>query len=274
MGKEQKKTYVLDTTVLIFDPNVFFKTGEADWVIPLAVIREIDGLKSSDKDLVAKATRQLARTLDRLGSYGDLAAGVKLSTGRILRVYSKYEIVSGLASEADNKIVGAALSLKNAGEDVTLFTTDTNMRTVARVYGVKAEYTPFFDIEIPSQVATAERNDDNKKIQGGGVLPLSKRRGPLFSKRKVLKTVYQSLIVLLILFGVIAICGVFGSLAGYKGPLWKIAEVFGYIGVVLLIISIILYSSVKDGLRFKPDPCDTVTNPIFSNLTGNIFHDD
>ena len=149
MNKRPIKTYVLDTTALIYDPDIMFKIGEADWVIPLAVIREIDGLKNSDKDLVAKAARQIARTLDRLSSYGDLTAGVKLPTDKTLRVLAMYESVDVLASDADNKILGAALSLKNAGEDVTLFTTDTNMRTVARAYGIKAEYTPIYDIEIP-----------------------------------------------------------------------------------------------------------------------------
>ena len=149
MNKGPIKTYVLDTTVLIYDPDIMFKTGEADWVIPLAVIREIDGLKNSDKDLVAKAARQIARTLDRFGSYGDLSAGVKLPTGRILRIIEGFEKIDALASDADNKILGAALLLKNAGENVTLFTVDANMRTVARVYGIKAEYSPFFDIELP-----------------------------------------------------------------------------------------------------------------------------
>lgn len=146
MGKEQKKTYVLDTTVVLYDPDVFFKTGEADWVIPLAVIREIDGLKNSDKDLVAKAARQLARTLDRLGSYGDLVKGVRLPTGRTLRVLAEYKRIDVLSSDADNKIVGLALLLKEAGEEVTLFTTDTNMRSTARILGLTAEYSPFFDI--------------------------------------------------------------------------------------------------------------------------------
>lgn len=163
MNNGTRKTYVLDTTVLIYDPDIMFKTGEADWVIPLAVIREIDGLKNSDKELVAKAARQIARTLDRLGSYGDLAAGVKLPTGRILKIIEGYESIDALASDADNKILGAALLLKNAGENVTLFTMDTNMRTVARVYGIKAEYTPMYDIEIPPVTRDAGKDQPRSR---------------------------------------------------------------------------------------------------------------
>jgi rRNA maturation endonuclease Nob1 len=136
---EKKTTYILDTTALIEDPDVIYRSGNADWVIPLAVIREIDGLKNSEKDLVAKAARQIARTLDRLGSYGDFAAGVKLSTGSLVRIVTEYEKVEGLASEADNRIVGTALKLKRKGENITLMTTDANMRTVARVHGLKTD---------------------------------------------------------------------------------------------------------------------------------------
>jgi len=133
------KTYVLDTTVLIEDPDVMYKLGNSLIVIPMAVIKELDGLKRSDVGSVAQAARAVARTLDRLGSYGDLREGVKLSSGGVLKVYNGSETVDGLASEADNRIVGAAVRLQREVSNVTLLTTDGNMRTVARVNGVKAE---------------------------------------------------------------------------------------------------------------------------------------
>ena len=133
------KTYVLDTTVLIEDPDVMYKLGNSLIVIPMAVIKELDGLKRSDVGSVAQAARAVARTLDRLGSYGDLREGVKLSSGGVLKVYNGSETVDGLASEADNRIVGAAVRLQREVSNVTLLTTDGNMRTVARVSGVKAE---------------------------------------------------------------------------------------------------------------------------------------
>ena len=133
------KTYVLDTTVLIEDPDVMYKLGNSLIVIPMAVIKELDGLKRSDVGSVAQAARAVARTLDRLGSYGDLREGVKLSSGGVLKVYNGSETVDGLASEADNRIVGAAVRLQREVSNVTLLTADGNMRTVARVNGVKAE---------------------------------------------------------------------------------------------------------------------------------------
>ncbi len=140
---EKKKTYVLDTTVLIYDPDIFYKLGDADIVVPLAVIKELDGLKKSDVELTAQAARKIARTLDRWGSYADLIAGVKLPTNATVYIYTDYEDIDGLESQADNRIVGAALKIKREKDiDVILVTTDTNMRTVARAYGIRAEYMP------------------------------------------------------------------------------------------------------------------------------------
>ena len=140
---EKKKTYVLDTTVLIYDPDVFYKLGDADIVIPLAVISELDGLKNSDSELVAKAARKVARTLERFGSYADLISGVKLPTNAVLSIYKEYEVIDDLESQADNRIVGAAIKIKKQiGKEVVISTSDTNMRIVARAYGIKADHYP------------------------------------------------------------------------------------------------------------------------------------
>jgi rRNA-processing protein FCF1 len=134
-----KKTYVLDTTVLIYDSDVIFKDGTADFVIPMAVIKELDGLKKSEDGNVARSARQVSRTLDRLSSYSELAQGVRLATGSILKVYSGYTAIDDLASDADNKIVGATIKLKKEVTNLVLCTTDNNMRVVARAHGIVAE---------------------------------------------------------------------------------------------------------------------------------------
>jgi rRNA-processing protein FCF1 len=132
-------TVVLDTSVLIDDPEVMYKTGADSVVIPMAVMREIDGLKRSDVEHVSQAARQVGRTLDLIGRWANLAEGAKLSVGSVLKIVAKYDPVDGLASEADNKVVGTALMLKRIGANVQLLTTDANMRTIARVHGVKSD---------------------------------------------------------------------------------------------------------------------------------------
>lgn len=132
------RTYVTDTSVLITNPDVVY-TLAGVVVVPAAVIREIDGLKRSDKEEVAKAARKIARLLDRLGSRGNIAEGVNLNSVVRIRVVTSSRPIDGLSSERDNRIVGTAVALRDMGEDVVLLTTDTNMRTIARAYGITAE---------------------------------------------------------------------------------------------------------------------------------------
>lgn len=140
----KKKTYVLDTTVLIYDPDIFYKLGDANIVIPLAVIRELDGLKNSDSELVANAARQVSRILDRISSYSDMReAGGNISSGARIFIETNYEKVEGLESEGDRQIIGTALYIKKKGvKNLILATTDTNMRIVGRTYGIKVEHYP------------------------------------------------------------------------------------------------------------------------------------
>ncbi len=141
---KKKTTYVLDTTVLLYEPDVMYKLRDNVIVIPAVVIKEIDGLKRNRNENTAQAERQVARTLDLLGSYADLTDGVRLSTGGILKAASEHIEIDALESKADNKILGTALLIKKvSGGKVVILTTDTNMRTVARINKIKGEFYTF-----------------------------------------------------------------------------------------------------------------------------------
>ncbi len=73
-------------------------------------------------------------------------------------------------------------------------------------------------------------------------------------------------------FIVVAVIGIYGSLAGFKGSLWRISEICGYIAIVLLIAIIILHSAAKRGTRYDPEPSDIVGNPVYKDYDINIFH--
>jgi predicted ribonuclease YlaK len=142
----RKKIFVIDTSVLIEDPDVFYKLGESEIVIPTAVLKELDGLKKhpDPDEHKAKAARKVARTLDMLGSYQDISDGAKTSAGSIIRICNQYKVIDDLASNADNRIVGTAIKLKEEGAGrVILVSTDGNMRNVTRSYKIKAENYPF-----------------------------------------------------------------------------------------------------------------------------------
>ena len=141
--------YVVDTSVLMSDPKVFFRLGCSQIVIPLAVIRELDGLKKSSNSVRASAARRVTLILDELGSCQNMVSGAKTSSGSVVRIFGRYLAIDGLASAADNQIVGAALSLKldTVNANVIVLTKDGNMRNVTRAYGIKAENYPL-DLNI------------------------------------------------------------------------------------------------------------------------------
>ena len=139
----KQKTYVVDTSVLIDDPDLFYKLGKSRIVVPTAVLRELDGLKNSTVAATASSARKVSRTLDKLGNTQNIASGARTSAGSIVVIYNRYQTVNDLASYADNKIVGTALKLnEEAGTHITVLTTDGNMRNVARAHGLRAEPYP------------------------------------------------------------------------------------------------------------------------------------
>ena len=64
-SKTKKRTFVLDTNVLIHDPNAIFNFDEHDVVIPITVVEELDRLKSGNESRNVSA-RQASRNLTKL----------------------------------------------------------------------------------------------------------------------------------------------------------------------------------------------------------------
>ncbi len=134
----EMKVYVLDTSALLAYPDLIFRLGNCEIVIPEAAVRELHGLRHSNHLLLAEAAKRALNTLPFSGDHR--SQGVRLLTGATLWTSSKYERIDDLASVADNKIVGAAISLRReTGAGVTVLSADTNMRNVARAYGLTAE---------------------------------------------------------------------------------------------------------------------------------------
>lgn len=140
-----RSTVVLDTSVLLADPESIFSFGSAEVVIPLKVIEELDDQKSR-LDEVGRAARTVARTLEELRSLSadhDLCNPVSLPGGGTLRVVingQKLERVERLGldvGKADNRILAAALGLAEEGP-VRLVSADVNLRLKAAALGLQS----------------------------------------------------------------------------------------------------------------------------------------
>lgn len=140
-----KKAFVLDTNVLLHDPNAIFRFEDNDVILPITIVEELDRFKKQPQE-TGRNARQVSRTLDDLRAQGHLTKGIELSNGGILQValcdrITLKELPPELeGDQADNAILAVALELRNQCQcPVVLVSKDTNLRIKADVLGLSAE---------------------------------------------------------------------------------------------------------------------------------------
>ena len=140
-----KKNYVLDTNILLHDPNAIFRFDDNNVIIPIYVIEEVDQFKREGSERGRNA-RHVVRLLDDLRETGgSLSKGVKTKAGGFLKVAipnKRPELPTAIDKSAmDNAILQTAFQVRD--EDVshpTIFVTmDTNLRIRADALGMLAE---------------------------------------------------------------------------------------------------------------------------------------
>lgn len=144
-----KKIYVLDTNVLLHDPQAFFAFEENEVVIPAVVLQEIDSKKRL-ADEIGRNARYVSRILDGFRQEGKLHDGVPLDNGGTLRVelnHRSFQKMQDVFREMsnDNLILAVALNYhqeeqgKPEPRPVILVSKDTLVRVKADVLGVIAQ---------------------------------------------------------------------------------------------------------------------------------------
>lgn len=140
-----KKTFVLDTNVLLHDPNSIFSFEDNDVIIPIVVIEELDKFKKG-LDEIGRNARQVSRHLDELRMKNKLSIGVDLDNGGTLKVELNHQREEPCAlpadlslAVADNRILMVALCFSKEKEGVVLVTKDTNLRIKADAVGLTTE---------------------------------------------------------------------------------------------------------------------------------------
>ncbi len=137
---------VLDTSVLLADPDSVFAFDDAEVVLPLDVIEELDRHKGR-LDEVGRAARTAARTIEEVRcstDERDLVAPVPLASGGSLRVVITGQRPDRLGDlgldtgKGDNRILAAALHVADQGRRVRLVSADVNLRIKAAALGLDA----------------------------------------------------------------------------------------------------------------------------------------
>lgn len=138
-----KKTFVIDTNVLLHDPESITKFPKNNVVIPVSVLEELDKMKRLPNDL-GRNSRAVFRLLDSLHTMGtgDFHNGITLENGSTIRIQleiktdSQYNFTLAIN---DNRIILAAFLLQERGQKVVFVSKDFAARIKAEAIGLEAE---------------------------------------------------------------------------------------------------------------------------------------
>ena len=140
-----RKTYVLDTSVLLADPGALARFAEHEVVVPIAVIGELETKR--DHPELGYFARAALRSLDDIRlKYGRLDQPIQINPeGGTLSVELNHTDLSSMPhgflrdGTNDSRILAIAKNLTTEGKDVVLVTKDLPLRVKASSVGVEAE---------------------------------------------------------------------------------------------------------------------------------------
>ncbi|MFZ9683080.1 MAG: PhoH family protein [Cephaloticoccus sp.] len=164
------KTFVLDTNVLLHDPQSLFKFEDNNLAIPVEVLEELDSIKNEQSTERGRNARRVHRLLQELlPDSRAMHEGVKLENGGTLSVIiNPYLVEPGRTSPAmqrlqailpdlskkDNRIIAAALFVQEQFPPPTvLVTKDVNVQLKARAVGLESE--DYLNDKVPEDVDEA-----------------------------------------------------------------------------------------------------------------------
>ena len=177
--KKAKRTFVLDTNVLIHDPNAIYNFDEHDVVIPITVVEELDRLKSGNESRnvsARQASRNLTKLIKEAGEKSPISISLGEKRGNLeFFVFEKYPNVSSDAENsfrkifiedtADHRIIAIAYILKEKGVNVTIVTKDNNVLIKATALGINAEDYTHDMVKNPDQLTEKIKEIDPEDLQ-------------------------------------------------------------------------------------------------------------
>jgi PhoH-like ATPase len=145
--KTERKIFVLDTSVILYDHNSIHNFQEHDVAIPITVLEELDNFKKGN-DTINFEAREFIRNLDKLSGEYTLTDWIPING----RGRGSFKVLMGDKSsvdaqivfgerKADHRILNAALALaeKEKNRKVVLVTKDVNLRLKAKSLNLAAE---------------------------------------------------------------------------------------------------------------------------------------
>ena len=138
----ERKTFIVDTSVLLYDKHSIHSFPGCDVVIPLVVLDELESFKDKT-GILGEYARYINRFLDDLRQSGNLHDGIEIFNNQTIRVeIDPGSIIPPGLDEtiADNKIIAVAIELSKKDEqNVTVITKDINFRVKCDALGIDSE---------------------------------------------------------------------------------------------------------------------------------------
>ena len=139
-----RRTYVLDTSVLLSDPSAITRFDEHHVVVPVVVITELEAKRHHPE--LGYFARQALRILDDMRvEHGRLDTELPVgAVGGTVRVELNHIDAQVLPAgfrlgDNDTRILSVARSLANEGHDVVLVSKDVPLRVKASAVGLEAQ---------------------------------------------------------------------------------------------------------------------------------------
>jgi PhoH-like ATPase len=150
------KTFVLDTNVLLHDPQSIYKCEDNNLAIPVEVLEELDAIKTEQSTERGRNARRVHRILQELlPDARAMHEGVELDTGGTLSIIinpylvdparrspamDKLRAILPDLSKKDNRIIAAALYVQEQYPPPTILVTkDVNVQLKARAVGLESQ---------------------------------------------------------------------------------------------------------------------------------------
>jgi PhoH-like ATPase len=139
-----KKIFIIDTSVLLYDKHAIHSFPGNILLIPIVVLDELDRFKDK-KGLIGENARYVNRYLDDLRSKGSLHDGIEIEEEQVIKVALEgFKDVPGGLDEnyADNRIIALALHEKKHHKEnnkIILVTKDINFRVKCDALGINSE---------------------------------------------------------------------------------------------------------------------------------------
>lgn len=179
---DNKKTFILDASVLLHNPQSLFMFEEHDVVIPLSVIVQLDRFKQGNQEM-NRTARHVINEIDRLRQKHSLSEGVVLPGGGCLKVINDELVDLGqnfTKDRLDSKLA-LAYQLHEQGFNVVVLSKNLSIRITADAMGLEASdllkdkvdliYKGWHKREVGLDVLTTIEEDKRLAVDSGTYQP-------------------------------------------------------------------------------------------------------